>query len=140
MNIVLDTNVLVSGLLSPFSAPGEIVRMIASGQLRLCVDARILWEYSAVLKRPRFQFQPDLVAEFLSFIEEGAFFAAGVPLRHPLPDHDDEPFLEVAVAAQADALVTGNRRHFPPRACGAMRVLTPTDFIAFYRRRVAPGT
>jgi predicted nucleic acid-binding protein len=39
LRIVLDTNVLVSGLLSPFGAPGEIVRMVSSGALVLCVDA-----------------------------------------------------------------------------------------------------
>jgi len=137
MNIVLDTNVLVSGLLSPFSPPGEIVRMLAAGHLRLCVDARILSEYAAVLKRPRFRFQPDLVAEFLGFVEDRALLAAGSPLRHPLPDRDDEPFLEVAIAAQADALVTGNQRHFPSRACRGVRVLSPSEFIDLHRRRLS---
>ena len=42
MNIVLDTNVLVAGLLSPFGPCGEIVRMVSSGALTLAFDARIL--------------------------------------------------------------------------------------------------
>lgn len=137
MNIVLDTNVLVSGLLSSFSAPGEVIRLLASGHIRPCLDARILSEYAAVLKRPRFHFQQDLVTEFLGYLESRAIFAAGTPLRHPLPDRDDEPFLEVALAAGADALVTGNRRHFPSRACGSVRVATPAEFVAFHRRRLS---
>ena len=45
MNIVLDTNVLVAGLLSPFGPCGQIVRMVSSGELTLSFDARILAEY-----------------------------------------------------------------------------------------------
>lgn len=56
MNIVLDTNVLVAGLLSPFGTCGEIVRMVSSGELRLSFDARIFTEYEEVLNRPKFKF------------------------------------------------------------------------------------
>ena len=61
MKIVLDTNVLVSGLLTPFGPSGEIVRMISAGELILHVDARILSEYQEVLNRPKFQFDKDHV-------------------------------------------------------------------------------
>lgn len=53
MRIVLDTNVLVAGLLSPFGPCGEIVRMVSSGEPALCFDARILSEVNDVLKRPK---------------------------------------------------------------------------------------
>jgi predicted nucleic acid-binding protein len=46
MRIVVDTNVLVSGLLSPFGPPGVIVSLTAAGRLSLCYDARILAEYA----------------------------------------------------------------------------------------------
>ena len=49
MQIVLDTNVLVSGLLYPFSVSGEIIRLIARGDLKLCYDSRIISEYKDVL-------------------------------------------------------------------------------------------
>ena len=54
MKIVLDTNVLAAGLLSPFGPCGEIVRMVSSGELTLSFDARILMEYEEVLARPKF--------------------------------------------------------------------------------------
>ena len=41
MRLVVDTNVLVSGLLSPFGPPGVIVNLIAAGRVRLCYDTRI---------------------------------------------------------------------------------------------------
>ena len=55
--------------------------------------------------------------------------ASPVPLASRLPDDDDEPFLEVAVAARAAFLVTGNGDHYPPdRRCGA-RVVAPREFV-----------
>ncbi len=43
--------------------------------------------------------------------------------------------LEVAVAGQAACLVTGNRVHFPAKRCQGVRVLSPSDFLAFYRKQ-----
>ena len=59
MKVVIDTNVIVSGLLTPFGNSAEIVRMITSGKLNLCFDARILTEYEEVLKRPKFKFSGE---------------------------------------------------------------------------------
>ena len=56
MRIVLDTNVLVSGFLSPYGPPGAILRSILAGSITLCFDERILTEYRDVLTRGRFAF------------------------------------------------------------------------------------
>ena len=53
MRIVLDTNVLVSGLLSPFGPPGDILRLITTWTVRVCYDARILGEYSQAARSKR---------------------------------------------------------------------------------------
>ena len=132
MKIVLDTNVIVSGLLSPFSPCGEIVRMVSAGKLQLCLDARLLSEYSAVLHRPRFNFDAELVSALLDHVAHSGFLVAGSPLTLSLPDSDDAPFLEVALAGRAEHLVTGNIRHFPSQLRGGMSVLTPKDFIKQY--------
>lgn len=129
MRIVLDTNVLVSGLLSPFGPPGEIVRMVSSGAVALCVDARILAEYDAVLARPRFGFDPDSVAALLDYIDVRSEVVASEPLKQRLPDPDDEPFLEVAAACGADCLVTGNLAHFPSDDRAGVTVLSPAQFM-----------
>jgi predicted nucleic acid-binding protein len=50
-----------------------------------------------------------------------------------LPDPDDEPFLDVALAASADYLVTGNLADYPPAKCHGMRVISPADFVALWR-------
>ena len=135
MNIVLDTNVLVAGLLSPFGPCGEIVRMVSSGELTLSLDARILTEYQEVLDRPKFKFDKDKVAALLDQIEHRGFIVASSPLPQPLPDIDDEPFLEVAIAAGAICIVTGNHVHFPPELCQGVMVLSPSDFLGFYKKQ-----
>lgn len=135
MNIVLDTNVLVAGLLTPFGPCGEIVRMVSSGELTLSLDARILTEYQEVLGRPKFKFDKDKVAALLDHIEHRGVTVASSPLPQPLPDIDDEPFLEVAIAARAICIVTGNQVHFPTELCQGVMVLSPSDFLVFYKKQ-----
>ncbi|MBI3307035.1 MAG: putative toxin-antitoxin system toxin component, PIN family [Candidatus Omnitrophica bacterium] len=136
MRVVLDTNVLVSGLLSPFKAPGEIVRMSSSGTLQLCYDVRILSEYSDVLRRSKFNLRADHVNALLDQIKTGGHHATGVPLKKALPDPSDEPFLEIAVAGKASCLITGNLKHYPHADCQGITVLSPSDFLLFYRKQL----
>ena len=133
MKVVLDTNVLVSGLLSPFGTCPEIIRMVSAGELRLCFDARILSEYREVLRRPKFQFDEDNIIALVEQIEHHGLTMAPSPLPRPLPDPDDDPFLEVAIAAAAQSLITGNLEHFPAELRQGVRVLSPAEFLAFYR-------
>lgn len=134
MKVVVDTNVLVSGLLSPFGPPGEIVMMVASGSLSVCFDARILSEYSEVLRRKKFQFSPDLVSTVLEQIRSEGEVVASTPLPVELVDPSDHPFLEVALAGPARCVITGNVKHFPASKRHGMNVLTPAEFIEFYRK------
>jgi uncharacterized protein len=139
LRIVLDTNVLVSGLLSPFGPPGEIVRLVSSGAVTLCLDARILAEYDEVLRRPRFGFDQDAIAALLDYLDFASETVAAGPLSARLPDEDDEPFLEVALACGADCLVTGNLAHFPESARAGVAVLSPAEFVDRYRSRTVSG-
>ena len=134
MRIVLDTNVLVSGLLSPYGAPGQIVRMIASGEVVLCYDARILSEYREVLLRPKFPFSEEMVEALLDQIPTSGVIVVGRPLRLELPDRSDEPFLEVALAMDEVALITGNVKHFPKRKRQGVQVLSPAEFLELSRK------
>jgi putative PIN family toxin of toxin-antitoxin system len=137
MNIVLDTNVLVAGLLSPYGACGEVVRMVSSGELTLSFDARILSEYNEILRRPKFKFEEEKVTALLDYFVHSGQVVAPSPLTGSLPDRDDEPFLEVVLAGHAVCLVTGNRSHFPRGVCRGAKVLTADEFLKFYRKQQA---
>ncbi len=62
-------------------------------------------------------------------MEEEGLSVAAAPLKFRLPDPYDEPFLEVALAAKAEVLITGNKRHFPKKASGGVRILSPAEFL-----------
>ena len=55
MRIVLDTNVLLSGMIRALGAPGKVVDLIRVGTLTTVVDDRILEEYAEVLERNYFR-------------------------------------------------------------------------------------
>ena len=133
MRVVLDTNVVVSGLLSPYGPPGEIVRLVAAGELTVCHDARIIGEFREVLHRPAFGFDDRDVEWFLDQLVRDGESVVSRPLGGRLPDPDDEAFLEVAVASAADAFITGNIRHFPEPLRHGVLVCTPAEFIEAMR-------
>ncbi|QLQ06156.1 MAG: PIN domain-containing protein [Anaerolineae bacterium] len=81
MLVVLDTNILVSALLSPFGPPARMLDMVLSGDLRAAFDDRLLAEYREALARPKFSFAPEDVAVVLAYLE-----ADGEPVTaRPLP-------------------------------------------------------
>jgi len=134
LRVVLDTNILVSGLLSETGPPGALVSLLPENLFVACYDARILAEYREVLRRPHLAIAPDKVEQLLSDLEEEGEFVVGHPLPERLPDSSDEPFLEVAVAAGADYLVTGNLRHFPSYLRHGVAVVSPRAFLDTLRR------
>jgi putative PIN family toxin of toxin-antitoxin system len=134
MKVVLDTNVLVSGLLKAHSDAGAIVRLIAAGLLTVVYDARIYAEYREVLRRPKFGFENAEIKALLTLIEAEGVVVTARPLPERLPDPDDEPFLEVARAVEDAVLVTGNMRHFVLPGGAGVPVLGPAEFLARWRK------
>src|SRR4051812_9930876 len=129
MRIVLDTNVVVSGLLSDHGAPAQVLDLCLAGDLVLVVDGRILREYQEVLARPELKLAPRDVREFLALMEY-AEQVVGIPLPLEFPDPTDLPFIEVAVAAAVDAVVTGNVKHFRAREGRLdIDILTPRKLL-----------
>ena len=129
MRLVLDTNVLVSGLLKPRSKPALVLGSLALESVTLLLDYRILDEYRRVLARPAFEFPREYVPEILSFFEREGEFIPAERLDIELPDPADLPFLEVAHTGRADALVTGNLKHYPPGAGCGVRVVNPGSYL-----------
>ena len=130
MELVLDTNVLISGLLSARNPPGRIVDSIRSGKLSLVVDDRILAEYRTVLRRPLFDryltaAERDWIISFLEI--ESRRVIAG-PRIVSLPDPNDACFIEIAAEAGLP-FVTGNLKHYPEKSRVGVIVLSPRDFV-----------
>ena len=129
MRAVLDTNVLVSGTLSPNGPPAAVLRALLTERMILCFDERIVSEYRDVLTRNKFSFDPDLVEELIGFLEASGSPTLAAPLAVTLPDPWDQMFIEVAISSNADFLVTGNLKHFPESARAGVSVVSPRDFL-----------
>lgn len=130
MRVVIDTNVLVSGVLNPHGPPGRIVSAILAEAFTVLHDDRILGEDREVLARPTFGFRPSEIDALIDFIEVAGESIIARSLTVVLPDPADLPFLEVAAGGYADALVTGNTKHFKPqRGRHDVNVCTPVSFV-----------
>ena len=128
--VVLDTNVLVSGMIHPRGPPGRIVDLLREGAVELVVDDRVLAEYADVIQRPKFDrymTNQDRM-DILLFLREDALYVVANSHSLSLPDPDDAPFLDVAAAARVP-LITGNAEHFPRSVRRGVEVLTPAAFV-----------
>jgi putative PIN family toxin of toxin-antitoxin system len=132
--VVLDTNVLVSGIINPHGAPGRIVDLLRAGELCLAVDDRILSEYADLLRRPRLDpyFAGQDVAQILEYIRYNNERYIATTYIAGLPDQHDAPFLEIAQAAGV-LLVTGHLKHFPIRKRSGVTVESPSEFIQRFK-------
>ena len=131
MKAVIDTNVLVSGLLNPHGAPGRIVDSLRTGQLLPVVDDRIVDEYVRVLRRPYFDryFSKMDRDHLLDYLTHNSEYIIATVRCSGLPDPHDAPFLETALTA-AVPLITGNQKHFPPDKVQKCKVYAPAEFSA----------
>jgi putative PIN family toxin of toxin-antitoxin system len=129
LRVVLDTNVLVSGLAYPEGVPGRIVAAWRRGALGVVLSRYILDELTRVLPRlnHRLKWQKADFADFVDLLAiqadlvEPQALAAGAAR-----DAADIPILGTLVAANADYLVTGDR-DLLARA-GRYAIVTPAEF------------
>ncbi|MBM3852893.1 MAG: putative toxin-antitoxin system toxin component, PIN family, partial [Verrucomicrobia bacterium] len=81
---VIDTNVVVSGLLNPHGPSARVLNAVTDGRLKLVYDARILAEYRDVLSRPRLKLPPAKIQMFLAALRS-QMAVTPVPATASLP-------------------------------------------------------
>jgi putative PIN family toxin of toxin-antitoxin system len=142
MRVVLDTNVLIAGLLSRNGASHLILRGVALDVVDFAISVPLFLEYEDVLKRAAFLRRTGLspidVDAILDVIAANGHQA---PLdfmwRPQLRDAGDEMVLEAATNGGADAIVTFNQRDFLPAATAfGLRVITPAIYIPTIRGNI----
>lgn len=130
MRVVLDTNVLVSGLLSSVGPPAQIINLILNRTITVLYDNRILLEYKEVLKRKKFGFKQEWIVPIIEFIKQEGEFISAEPTNVKTIDKDDLKFMEVAKTGKANYLITGNEKHFPKLNL----IKTPREFLESIKR------
>lgn len=129
---VIDTNVLVSAMISPDSVPGEIAAEALDGCILPLVNDEIIAEYSDVLNRKKFRFDRSAVKLMIDTIVRRGIPVDAGPIREFLPDPKDVVFYAVVMKYknEDDAyLITGNQKHFPRRPF----VVTPREMLDIIR-------
>ena len=126
---VIDTNVLVSALLSSHddAATVQVIGRLFSGEVVPLFSEDILKEYNEVLRRERFHFSEETVRILIGVMEKFGEVVCPSPSGEILPDMKDLPFYEVVLEKRNnDAyLVTGNIRHFPKKPF----IVTAKEFL-----------
>ena len=124
---VIDTNVLVSALLSK-SKESTISRLLSylwNDELVPLYNAEIIDEYKEVLSRDHFHFNSKLMDALIDGIKRHGIESSRVPFDEPMLDEDDRVFYEVTLSKDDAYLVTGNQKHFPKTPI----VVTPAEML-----------
>lgn len=129
---VLDTNVVLSGLIRPGGVTGRLRLAWQSQRFVPLVSRPIAAELIRVLAYPKFKLTPeeqhDLLADYLPWAE--TFRVPDPPPRTPAcRDPHDVPFLQLALAARADALVIGDADLLVLAPVRGLKIITPAQAI-----------
>ncbi len=133
---VLDTNVLVSALLTPNGPPAKILELALEGRLRIIISPAIIREIGLVFHYPRLK--KALQKHHLSFeeIEEAIFkilkVATITPGENPpgvSRDPTDDLVLSCAVEGQADFIITGDQDLTELESHEGIRIMEPATFL-----------
>lgn len=127
MRLVLDCNVIISaGLVAGTSR--KVVETVVREHTPILCD-EIIGEYRAVAMRPKFRSAWSVLDRLVSIVEAVGLSVDPSPLDVSLPDPADDVYLAAAIAGRAQALITGNTRHFVGRCGDDLLLLTPRQFL-----------
>lgn len=125
---VIDTNVVVSALLSTDGPCARVLDGIIEGRAEMVYDSRILAEYRHVLCRPRLRLKPRDVMRFLGSLR-GQVLVTADRIAEGGPDPDVRRFVAVALMVPDRTIVTRNLADYPDDLLG-VRLLTPVQALA----------
>ena len=141
LKIVLDTNVLVSAILSPRSASSQIIRLVLDDALNLAISRDILDEAYRVVHYPKFvklMKKHDLAPEEVDDIIERLSRIAVVTPGELTPDvvkddPSDNTILACAVESEADFIISGDHHLTELKEFQGITIVNPTTFLSIVR-------
>lgn len=127
--VVIDTNVLVSALLSkhPDSSTVKVLDAIFNSEIIPLYNDEIMHEYEDVLHRKKFNFSEPAIQLIIHSIRDNGICVERLDTKEILPDSKDLVFYEVCMAKRDEnsMLVTGNMKHFPTKPF----IVTPKELL-----------
>lgn len=135
MRVILDTSVIVSGLISPKGAPAQIIASWLAGEFTLIYTPAMLAELQDVLNRAwlheRLARIPNHIPEFLAAVQIlGEPVTGYINVAGAIRDPFDEIFLICAALGNADYLVSVDKDLLTLAEFRQTKIITPTQFLA----------
>ena len=133
MKVVIDCNVFISAGLTD-----GICRQVFFHALKkhtVFVSPEILREYTTVMNRKKFAHLSETFHKLLKRLQQKTVYISLKKCGFHLPDPTDKIYLDAAITAETDVLITGNIKHFPKKKYGSVRVLTPRQFFEYFMER-----
>jgi hypothetical protein len=135
LKAVVDTNLLVSSFISPFSYPREIERRWRRGEFVLVTSHEIVEEVNRVLRLPRIQVkyhlaESDIQAFVLTLIHRANCVAGRLILKGVAPDSGDDKVISCAVEGEAALIVTGDKALQRLREYQGIKIINAEAFIS----------
>ncbi|TAK45459.1 MAG: putative toxin-antitoxin system toxin component, PIN family [Saprospiraceae bacterium] len=131
--VVIDTNVFISAIIGQFGYPYKIINeLVLTGEILICLSPLLLKEYEEVSGRERFAKKfpgfPERAKKLIKALKEIALTVEPNEVIAVISDEPDNRVLEVAVAANAYAIVTGNTNDFNFEEFRGIKIKSPKDF------------
>jgi putative PIN family toxin of toxin-antitoxin system len=128
-SVVLDTNVLVSGLISPTGSPAKLLRYLTDHSYSLCVSQPIFTEYRATIARFD-HLSKSKRTKFLGRIRQHALWFSPTQVIEAIQkDPSDNKFLECAIEAHCDFILSGDKHLLHLEIFQGIPILLVTDFL-----------
>jgi hypothetical protein len=137
VRLVIDTNILISALLSGTSLPAHLIVLWREGRFDLLTSAEQLDELIRVTRYPKIRrrLAPALAGRLINEIRDLSVLLTELPAVTASPDPHDNYLLAMAVSGSADFLVTGDKRHLLAlRLFEGTKIITVRDFLVMHRR------
>ena len=112
MQLVIDTNIIVSALLSADSNAFKVLSDALDGKYTVLISEEIFQEYQDVLHREKFGFDEEIISFLLEWFKENSIWIEVSKSNIPMKDEKDIVFYDLANSCKA-RLVTGNIKHYP---------------------------
>ncbi len=130
MKVVLDTNVIVSGLLFPGGIPDKIVRACLTGQISNATSPDLLTELRRILQK-KFNLSEERVAMLLDLMKENSELVYPVErIKKIKADEADNRVLECALTAKVQFIISGDQKHLLKlKFFQDIEILSPAKFF-----------
>ena len=131
MKVVLDTNVVISGIFWK-GAPHHILKAWAEGRFELVVSKNILDEYVSVIRR--IDTEGDLAEKWAVYLTDRAAVVEDTEVLKLARDPDDDMFINTAIVSKARFVVSGDDDLLSLKGESPVRVITPHVFLKILRK------